>query len=91
MEITFELIADICADIAIALLLWRLVSKKGSISCARLISVTFGIGFVIGTVATGICGTNVFIIPNVLGAILSCMAFLFTFPGRKRKSEVEGK
>ncbi len=90
MEITLELIADICVDIAMAILLWNLISKKGKrIPCARLLSETFGIGFIIGTVAAGIRGINAFIIPDALGFILSYTAFLFTFPGRK--SEADGK
>lgn len=90
MEITLELIADIFVDIAMAILLWNLISKKGKrIPCARLLSATFGIGFIIGTVAAGIRGINAFIIPDALGFILSYTAFLFTFPGRK--SEADGK
>lgn len=90
MEITLELIADICVDIAMAILLWNLISKKGKrIPCARLLSATFGIGFVIGTVAAGIRGINALIVPDALGFILSYTAFLFTFPGRK--SEADGK
>ena len=90
MEITLELIADICVDIAMAILLWNLISKKGKrMRCARLLSATFGIGFIIGTVAAGIRGINAFIIPDALGFILSYTAFLFTFPGRK--SEADGK
>mgnify|MGYP006886765848 FL=1 len=90
MEITLELIADICVDIAMAILLWNLISKKGKlIPCARLLSATFGIGFIIGTIAAGIRGINAFIIPDALGFILSYTAFLFTFPGRK--SEADGK
>ena len=68
----------------------NLISKKGKrIPCARLLSATFGIGFIIGTVAAGIRGINAFIIPDALGFILSYTAFLFTFPGRK--SEADGK
>lgn len=90
MEITLELIADICVNIAMAILLWNLISKKEKrIPCARLLSATFGIGVIIGTVAAGIRGINAFIIPDALGFILSYTAFLFTFPGRK--SEADGK
>lgn len=90
MEVTLELIADICIDIGMAVLLWNLISKKGKrIPCARIISATFGVGFIIGTVAAGIRGINAFIIPDALGFVLSYTAFLFTFPGRK--SEADGK
>lgn len=90
MGIALELIADIFIDIGLAIFLLNLINKKGErILCARLISVTFGIGFVIGTVSAGIRGINVFVIPDVLGFILSYTAFLFTFP--ERKSEVDDK
>ena len=83
-------IADIFIDIGLAIFLLNLINKKGErILCARLISVTFGIGFVIGTVSAGIRGINVFVIPDVLGFILSYTAFLFTFP--EIKSEVDDK
>ena len=90
MEIALELIADICVDIGMAIFLWNLIRKNGKrIPCARLISTTFGVGFVIGTVAAGIRGMSVFIIPDALGFLLSYTAFLFTFPGRK--SEADGR
>lgn len=90
MEIILEFAADICIVIGMAILLRNLISKQGKrIPGARLISATFGIGFIIGTVAAGIRGINIFIIPDALGFIISYTAFLFTFP--KKQSEADGK
>ncbi len=90
MEVTLELIADICIDIAMAILLRNLIRKNGKpVPAARLISATFGIGFIAGTISAGIRGMSAFIIPDALGFILSYTAFLLTFP--ERKSEADSK
>lgn len=84
MNITLELIADICVDLAMAVLLWNLISKSGKpIPGSRIIAATFGIGFAIGTISAGLRGAVPMVIPDVLGFMLSYTAFVFTFSGRK--------
>lgn len=84
MNVTLELIADICVDLAMAILLWKLIAKGGKpIPGSRLIAATFGIGFVAGTIAAGLRGAVPLVILDALGFMLSYTAFLFTFPGRK--------
>ena len=90
MNVTLELIADICVDLAMAVLLWNLISKGGKpIPGSRLIAATFGIGFVMGTIAAGLRGAVPLVIPDALGFMLSYTAFLFTVP--ERKSEGDSK
>ena len=84
MNIALELIADICVDLAMAILLWNLISKGGKpIPGSRLIAATFGVGFVIGTISAGLRGALPLVFPDALGFMLSYTAFLFTFPDRK--------
>lgn len=90
MSSTLELIADICVDLAIAVLLWNLISKDGKpISGSRLIAATFSIGFVVGTISAWLRGAVPSVIPDALSFMLSYTAFLFTFP--RRKSEGDNK
>lgn len=88
MDYALELIVDICIDLAMAILLWNLISKRGKhILCSRLISATFGIGFIIGTISAGLRGIVVLAVPDALGFMLSYTAFLFTISGRKREAD----
>ena len=88
MNIALELIADICVDLAMAILLWKLISKSGKpIPGSRIIAATFGIGFVMGTISAGLRGALPLVVPDALGFMLSYTAFLFTFPGRKSEGD----
>ena len=88
MNIALELIADICVDLAMAILLWNLISKGTKpIPGSRLIAATFGVGFVMGTISAGLRGALPLVVPDALGFMLSYTAFLFTFPGRKSEGD----
>ena len=88
MNITLELVADICVDLAMAVLLWNLISKDAKpISGSRLIAVTFSIGFVVGTISAGLRGSIPLVISDALGFMLSYTAFIFTFSGRKSEDD----
>ena len=72
MEITSELLTDICVGIGIAIFLWNLINRKENrIPCIHRISAVFGSGFVIGLIGAGIRGINAFMVPGALGFILS--------------------
>lgn len=83
MELTLELIADVCIDLGMAIFLWNLVAKKGqNVPFPRLISATFTVGFIMGTIAAAISGSVAFVVLDVIGFILSGAALLFCLFGR---------
>ena len=88
MEFTLELILYICFDIAAAILLFGIARDgKGSIPCGRLVAGMFGLGFVFATIASGVRGISVFLIPDIIGFVLSYSAFIFTFPIRTEEKK----
>ncbi len=87
METFLEMAADICLDIAVAALLLNVIrGGERQMPGARLTAAVFAVGFVLGTVSSGLRGINLYIVPDVLGFVLSYTAFVFTFP--RKKSEV---
>ena len=88
MEFVLELILYICLDIAAAILLYG-IARRGnrSVPCGRLIAGMFGLGFVFATIASGVRGMSVFLVPDIIGFVLSYSAFIFTFPTRTEEKK----
>lgn len=91
MKFVLELIAYICLDGAMAVLLCNEVSKRGRyIPHIHELTGTFGVGFALGIVANIIRGNNLFIVLTILGFYLAYNTFVFAFMKQKKAEGVRG-
>ncbi len=89
MELIFEIVMGVMFDIAMHLLVLRLAKQEEQDrGKCRFISITFGIGFLLGIIAKCLAGGDYIVLALfALGFMLSYTAFLFTFPEKEKHNE----